>query len=104
MTTALKHTLGPWKADTNRLNSESSDDKYCGIVGGGVEEIDDWIIAEVCGDVPQHKANARLIAAAPELLDALKSLVQVHGSLYSGDHTSYSLLKAEAAIQKATGG
>ena len=48
----------------------------------------------------QFPANARLIAAAPELLDALENLV---GAVRHLDPCSGSLQMAEAAIKKAKG-
>lgn len=95
-----KHTPGPWFA-----------------VGGWVEvERDD--IADICSCCPEDfgqehigrnykevMANARLIAAAPELLSALKEIVQ---SLADQDdegmieHT-LQMSNARAAIAKAEG-
>lgn len=70
-----KHTPGPWYA---------ADDDHCHIR----RESDDAAIAQVFEDDghcdPVHclplpsKANARLIAAAPELLEALKGLRESH--------------------------
>jgi hypothetical protein len=48
------------------------------------------------------KANARLIAAAPDLLDALMTVPQ--GLLWSDDDLWRWHDKARAAIAKATGG
>jgi hypothetical protein len=68
---SAKHTPGPWWHD---------DDKEVGCIvicapdGDGVP----WQIASMCdiGPSGDEEANARLIAAAPELLAALKSAAQ----------------------------
>jgi hypothetical protein len=62
------HTPGPWRFALGAFNNPSHDDKSGAIVAGE----DEWNIAEVCGDVWEHEANARLIAAAPELLELLR--------------------------------
>lgn len=46
------------------------------------------------------EADARLIAAAPDLLEALKNLLEAH---YNGNVIKSDCLDAEAAIAKATG-
>jgi hypothetical protein len=82
------HTPGPWRA-----NFED------GIIFGKNDEV-------VCSDgtgvfaaIP-NDADARLIAAAPDLLEALKlCILQVQGGPY-GDS---AVAVAEAAIAKATG-
>ena len=56
----------------------------------------------------RNEANARLIAAAPELLEALESLVDQGMFGYVVDEPSYEeakaeILKAKAAIAKARG-
>jgi hypothetical protein len=48
------------------------------------------------------EANARLIAAAPDLLEALRFCVQNDGGECLGDHPA-KLAQARAAIRKATG-
>lgn len=61
MTIETKHTPGPWSA--NKMHAR-----------GGIEfYIDD--VATIDGpnyDFPEMEANARLIAAAPEMLELLK--------------------------------
>jgi hypothetical protein len=66
MTQTTKHTPGPWQ------------DNDAGLIYGQVSADDDEapFICDVCDNQPDYtereKANARLIAAAPELLTALK--------------------------------
>lgn len=71
-------------------------------------------IAEVNVNFRSHEANARLIAAAPELLEALSKFVEFaeqYGEVvFSGggmpviDAMNACTTKARAAIAKATGG
>jgi hypothetical protein len=65
-----KHTPGPWEVFDNGLIFVKKDGHpICGcgtsFVGGG-GECADW-------QVERNKANANLIAAAPEMLDALET-------------------------------
>jgi hypothetical protein len=55
------------------------------------------------GFEPRNEANARLIAAAPELLEALEAFKAIDA--FEGWHPKYrdAIEKAEAAIAKATG-
>ena len=49
-----------------------------------------------------HRANARLIAAAPDLLDVAQAIVTAYGDLVLPSHTEKHLLDgARAAIAKA---
>ena len=60
------------------------------------------IIAEAAR-IPDYQANARLIASAPELLQALQELLKFPSGQYSEyDGFDAACLKAEAAIKKAT--
>jgi len=52
----------------------------------------------------EAKANAQLIAAAPELYEALNTLVQFVADGAKGDHLEGALRTAERAIKKAEGG
>ena len=82
-----KHTPGPW--DLN----ETQRGTY--IYQGGTENC----IAEIYADVNEDQAaNARLIAAAPELLEALLAL------LPGAEAMGWSTEKARVAINKATQG
>jgi hypothetical protein len=89
-----KHTPGPWDHD-NRL----------GIIRNGTQPTGLFHIAD-CADPTAHQidgtreereANARLIAAAPEMAKALQAIV-------AGGITGWSLAKhnaARAALEKA---
>ena len=81
-----KHTPGPWHLE--------ADEKLSAISCGKGEEYKSIAFLTL----PNHQANARLIASAPELLEALKmALVWLD---YEG---KYDVLAIRAAIAKATG-
>lgn len=54
-------------------------------------------------DEAQMAANARLIAAAPDLLDALEDLCERMEQIVRDDQSTPCTVKARAAIAKATG-
>lgn len=87
-----KHTPGPWKFDHDMDGDFLiwADSKPC--------------IAITDHDHEDDKANGQLMAAAPELLDALGDALVV---LYSGEgdiaDIEAAIKKAEAAIAKAKG-
>jgi hypothetical protein len=84
------HTPGPWVAD------------YQGHIGWTVRTIDDGkpadFIVPAVGSGVDEAANARLLAAAPELLEALKALMA-----YATKADSKGVKKAMEAIKKAGG-
>lgn len=94
------HTPGPWE------------DNGAGLIYGQVQGDDDEapFVADVCNNggagiySEQEKINARLIAAAPELLEALDNLAE-HIDSKSGDFAmrAHFLKEAFAAIAKARG-
>jgi hypothetical protein len=91
-----KHTQGPWE-----VTSANRPFEYLEVMGSQDGRI-------VCGmewtdnasTQARHEANARLIAAAPELLEALKEIVD---SLKDTPVYSHSLAVALATIAKAEG-
>jgi hypothetical protein len=99
-----KHTPGPWFAEAN--------DSYWEVnpMNGGDDGIP-FSVANVCCSSPGYRdgglqeANARLIAAAPELLEALRELLEdtQHANHDCGDLSYCPVSKARAAIAKATG-
>ena len=94
---STKHTPGPW-----RLNSDAL------VCGNG----DLMMSIAICYDKSsaadgvsrdEMKANARLIAAAPELLDALQSLLaRVSSDIIANQCWHEEQRAARAAIAKAT--
>lgn len=100
-----KHTSGQWIAVSRMVESANNNEP------------------DICTTNPQmfgqghlprnmeeQLANARLIAAAPELLEALKAtLIELEDAGYGGSPLglalpSYGVTTARAAILKATGG
>lgn len=104
-----QHTPGPWilKSDPSHYDTLSS------IVGGEKNPKGKWFPShelniEVGGfaDVPTQEANARLIAAAPEMLAELKhlaDLLDAHFELGGSIPGLATTTKARQIIAKATG-
>jgi hypothetical protein len=87
----MKHTPGPWTFDKDDLGIWINSPAY------------PQPIAKMGkSTVFPTEANARLIAAAPDLLEALRFCVQNDGGECLGDHPA-KLAQARAAIRKATG-
>ena len=94
-----KHTPGPWTvtADGAGWHIECAPERGHSVA---------YIMAEIGEEDPdtsddEKEANARLIAAAPELLAALIDLL--HQSKLSQDEGGWDFEQAETAIAKATG-
>jgi hypothetical protein len=105
----MPHTPGPWHVFLNRRDKkvrgrfpgiEARDGKTTIVLFGEADEGDLGIQGR---DDTEAQANAKLIAAAPELLDACQALVERYGpaSGYTGEQRE-ELLAAESAIAKAT--
>lgn len=80
------HTPGPWTVD---------DTEYIDIVApaGRIAMLDSDLLTDHC------EANARLIAAAPDLLAALQEMLKYAEGFEDADH----VIDARAAIARATG-
>lgn len=94
----MNHTPGPWEVDENDLMIFSA--------GGNGKRIADTMPHDE-DDMPddEWRANAVLIAAAPELLAALEAMLAA-GSAYGCDFTQNNpriAMQARAAIAKAKG-
>ena len=79
------HTPGPWHLRA---------DDPCMVVC----EAEYFAIADCAGGTDRDEANARLIAAAPDLLEALQAMCSCE---YGTDAALIAVRKARAAIAKA---
>lgn len=76
------HTTGPWEADQSYISAEGDflifapKDRYCYVAKVPVRE---------CGNKEIARANASLIAAAPELLDACRAAIDEAEDVGGGD-------------------
>ena len=100
-----KHTPGPWEWNgpnqlwggeraTEEVLTAKDDGEPYGMHSALIEHHWDGGVA---------KANARLIAAAPELLEALRALIDMDVAYQRGPAVQEAVEAARAAIAKATG-
>ncbi len=103
-----KHTAGPWKAFDNAGKNMQGYQQPSGVHGTGENRM--TLICGCFGDIEggadTASANARLIASAPELLEALEALLETsnvkaieHGNSYDVRHVK----KARDVVAKARG-
>jgi len=95
-----KHTPGPWRCEVEKweevwsVREDVANYGFVAVLKGGGH----WV------DKVQLEANAHLIAAAPELLEALE---RTHEVLLAASHNVYEssqlYLDATAALAKARG-
>ena len=104
MSDMTKYTPGPWVLRTigqPLATVETQDGRYTIGHAGQLRE-DDWKTGHI-----ERRSNARLIAAAPELLDVVKGFrrkLETYVNVYPGDKKLRRLLSnCDAAIAKATG-
>ena len=90
------HTPGPWFTSTPNE-------------GGGIliKPIPGQVVAQ-CDELPEMEANAQLIAAAPELLEALEEVTEILDMVLGFDggyppEANGPAIKARNAIAKARG-
>lgn len=99
---SASHTPGPWIYDDD------------GMIYAEVESLGKFFSVKVCDphadklDIDEREANARLIAAAPELLAALRvarEYMDAHedASGYESDKRTRDLAAIDAAISRAEG-
>ena len=95
----MPHTPGPWTVEIDRWHYDTAST----VVAGAERQTFPFreLLVQVGGtDVGRQEANARLIAAAPELLEAIEWLLNALPSA-----TAHPAIKAaRAAMAKAKGG
>ena len=106
MSNMSKATPGPWQ-----MLPEECDKPYIRIRGtqlGGRYKVANVVTPAYEGvhqrEADETRANARLIAAAPELLEALQRLLSENDNMTQRINLIGAMEQARAAIAKATGG
>lgn len=92
----IEHTPGPWRLEYHATQEGKGGTMENWVIGG-----DGHLIIKLPAWSKVQQANARLIAAAPDLLDALESVID-RGDADSVFATPV-LKKAREAIAKARG-
>lgn len=100
---SAKHTPGPWRYTSRNVDNKAN---WASRIPFAIEVEHGAAvapIADIC-DQPQAEENARLIAAAPDLLFALKACAAVcAGEVMDKKGLINALELASSAIRKATG-
>jgi hypothetical protein len=97
----VKHTPGPWFLE-GYWDVKSKFDLGGWVSSNPPAGCPIFQLEPSVGTAEEIVANARLIAAAPDLLAALKTLCAAYDACNGDDHPAYAL--ARAAIAKAEGG
>lgn len=92
----MKHTPGPWK-----FASDQHSDYQHAIAAENGKHVGAAYHNHPCRMTAEEKANARLIAAAPELLEACETALTNLSPLYASDHLV--IRRLTAAIKKTKG-
>lgn len=96
-----QHTPGPWARSNNVRQRDDAQRIYAGDVS--IASVH-YLPQKTTESFYQAHANARLIASAPDLLAALREIVDYFGPLPDVDNgLDQTLTNARAAIARATG-
>ena len=98
MTTS--HTPGPWETQELEYSFRVVDHRAMKFNNSRICDVQHWSAGIRGPDREEARSNARLIAAAPDLLEALKELLDQDDH---GQDEIWVRNKARAAIAKATG-
>lgn len=90
------HTKGPWKTAPEQLGSLG------GVIMGGEKAV---AIATHRNNEVEYRANARLISAAPDMLESLEAIAGINPTKQADPTDAIESARAIAAeaIAKATG-
>lgn len=94
---STKHTAGPWKISTGRIKKNL---EWININDNTGACLADLPTDSHGIDPDESLANAKLIAASPELLEAAKEMCDAMGEGIQKEHDAYN--KLMLAINKAT--
>jgi hypothetical protein len=96
-----RFTKGPWRYLAHSIKQETS--KLAGLTGKDIAHIAGDTVNVFSKDYEESIANAKLIAAAPELYIALDELLTEIAMLYKNKEKPEARFKAEKALLKARG-
>lgn len=104
-----KHTRGPWHAGNIRIQGAGAQFYGCDVGAKNGSNVAIVLHQSTDREASETIANARLIAAAPDLLEALRRAERrfsghVGNSLWDRELTDVVLTIARVAIANATGG
>jgi hypothetical protein len=88
----MSHTKGPWKVDKNFPSDVLAENRAVVIQDDSINT-----------DSEETEANAQLIAAAPEMLEALEALVSIAFAVTSNPNQERLFNNASKVIKKARG-
>lgn len=92
----FKGTPGPWESKTIHGDLKV-------IQKGSYEKLAPGMVSYCCVTELENKHDAKLIAAAPELLESLQEMVGSLGVMVTDAESCPEIIKARAAIAKALG-
>lgn len=95
-----RHTPGPWFSTDSKWNT--------GKMGGGYIRAESGPFVAACMHMNERRkmpfeANARLMAAAPDMLEALQGMIAYHSASIINDPTLHAKMEAaRTAVARAT--
>lgn len=96
-----KHTSGPWKVYHAALRPQLSNTKIIEIQSDHGDAIVQWAGFDNCERLKKtHLANARLMAAAPDMLGLLRRIAGTFSRLQATDEEAEIFKDIDAAIAK----
>lgn len=97
----MKHTPGPWHWDSDPVKGDPTGRIRYRVTTTG-KTITQVYYSSFEGGLTNAEADAKLIAAAPELLEALKECMHLMMQNFGSNDKKLAHQKAKAAIDKAT--
>ena len=99
----MNYTKGPWSISRRSKSTELKDI----FISAGGEYVARVVVPYTSKSIEEYEANARLIAAAPDLLEVLQDIIECRDALLNNRElpmtTEQWEAKCFATIAKATG-